>query len=219
MKVLIVEDEDNLRSIVAKFLLKNGFAVDETDNGKTAIEMSSINEYDCILLDLNLPEVDGIEVASRLRNDGINFPIIMLTARSQLYDKIKGFNVGTDDYITKPFELSELLVRIRAVVKRNSINKDNVLKLGKFILYPDKNYIQFNDTHISLSNKETSILEYMIRNKGKIISTEELLEHVWDREVDLFTDTVKTHIKSIRKKIDPSKRILRTIRGKGYLIE
>ncbi|MDD3648436.1 MAG: response regulator transcription factor [Candidatus Dojkabacteria bacterium] len=223
MKILIVEDEKDIADPLKRSLGKQSFAVDVAYDGKAALEFIRKNGYDCILLDLNLPEVDGIKVSQIIRQEKNTTPVIMLTARSQIYDKLKGFDAGADDYVTKPFDLSELIARINTVIKRNSLNKLNSLKFDKFELFPDKNMIVRSikgksSEEIELSNKETGVLEYLLRNKGKIISTEELLEHVWDSEIDLFTDTLKTHIKTLRKKIDPDKKIITTIRGKGYCI-
>ncbi|HOU76014.1 MAG TPA: response regulator transcription factor [Candidatus Dojkabacteria bacterium] len=219
MKILIVEDETDLREILVKYLSKHGYVVEEAEDGAQGLELALINEYDCLLLDLNLPEIDGMEVAKRIRDDGNLVPIIMLTARSQMYDKLDGFEIGADDYITKPFELKELLARIKAVIKRSSKNKNNKLFFGDFEIFAEKNLLVSSDnSEIELSNKEMGILEYLLRNKGKAISAEELLEHVWDREIDIFTSTVKTHIKTLRKKVDPNKRYIKTLKGKGYLI-
>lgn len=221
MKLLLVEDEANLRKPVKYFLEKNNFLVDEAEDGKQALEMVEMNEYDCILLDLNLPEVDGIEVAKRIRAMNNLTPIIMETARSQVYDKLKGFNQGADDYVTKPFDLKELVARINAVIKRSSLNKEENLVFGNNEVFPEKNIVIDNKTgkEISLSNKEMGVLQYLLRNEGNIISAEELLEHVWDREIDMFSETVKTHIKTLRKKVDPKKKYIKTIRGKGYCIK
>jgi DNA-binding response OmpR family regulator len=221
MRLLIVEDEESLRKPVKKFLENKGFAVDEAGDGEIAKEMILTNEYDCVLLDLNLPEKDGIEVATEIREEGNGVPIIMVTARSQIYNKLEGFDSGADDYITKPFDLNELVARINALIKRASYNADEILIFGDYQLLKDENVaIHRNQKdRIELSNKEVGILEYLIRNKGKIISAEELLEHVWDSEIDSFSETVKTHIKTLRKKIDPKKDLITTVRGKGYKLE
>ena len=221
MRLLIVEDEESLRKPVKKFLESKGFAVDEAEDGNIAKEKILTNEYDCILLDLNLPEKDGIDVAKEIREEGNGVPIIMVTARSQMYNKLEGFDSGADDYITKPFDLNELVARINALIKRASYNADEILIFGDYQLLKDENVaIHKNQKDkIELSNKEVGILEYLIRNKGKIISAEELLEHVWDSEIDSFSETVKTHIKTLRKKIDPKKKLITTVRGKGYKLE
>ena len=218
MRILIVEDEPTLRKLEKNYLEKKGFVVDEVENGLEAISKISINSYDCVLLDLNIPEKDGIKVSKELREKGNQTPIIMVTARSQIYNKLEGFDSGADDYITKPFDMKELVARINAVIKRSSINNEEVLEIGNMVVHPEKNIVIKEENEIEISNKEMGILEYLLRNKGKIISSEELLEHVWDSNVDMFTDTVKTHIKTLRKKIDSKKKIIKTVRGKGYVI-
>lgn len=219
MKLLLVEDEESLRKPVKYFLERNNFTVDEAEDGQKALDLVEMNEYDCILLDLNLPEVDGIEVAKQIRENKNLVPIIMVTARSQVYDKLKGFTQGADDYITKPFDLKELVARINAVIKRSSTNKEENLTFGDNTVFPERNLvIDKKGKEIMLSNKEMGVLQYLLRSKGEIISSEVLLEHVWDREIDMFSETVKTHMKTLRKKIDPTKKYIKTVRGKGYLI-
>ncbi len=232
MRILIIEDEKDIVKPLKRFLEDQGFAVDFATNGKKGLYLAQVNNYDCILLDLNLPKLDGVDLAKRLRNprhtagvaeESNTTPIIMVTARSQMYDKLNGFGVGADDYVTKPFDLKELLARIKSVVKRNSVNKTKSLKFHNFELKPSQNQVlQYKGSKIvkefELSNKEVGVLEYLIRNKGEIVSTEKILEHVWDREVDMFTDTVKTHVKTLRQKIDLQKKIIKTVRGKGYKI-
>lgn len=221
MKILMIEDEESLRKIVKKYLEKRNFIIDEAEDGKEAISKIHINEYDCLLLDLNLPEIDGITLSRRLKDEGYDIPTIMVTARSQIYNKLEGFESGADDYITKPFDLSELLARIRAVVKRSSNNKEQILKLENYEIYPERNSVLNMKTgeDITLCNKEMGILEYLLRNKGQIVPTEELMEHVWDGDLDSFSQTVKTHIKTLRQKIDKKKDLIHTVRGKGYQIK
>ncbi len=218
MRILIVEDEPTLRKLEKNFLEKKGFVVDDVENGEEALSKIELNRYDCILLDLNIPQKDGIQVTKELRKAGNSSPIIMVTARSQIYDKLEGFDSGADDYITKPFDMKELVARINAIIKRSSINQEEILKISEMEIHPEKNIVKSKKKDIELSNKEMGVLEYLLRNKGKIISSEDLLEHVWDSNVDMFTDTVKTHIKTLRKKIDPRKKIITTVRGKGYVI-
>lgn len=220
MKLLIVEDDDNLRKLIRQYFEERNFLIDIAQDGMNALKLIFVNKYDCILLDLNLPEIDGIEVAKKIRAEKIDTPIVMLTARSQIYNKLEGFDTGADDYITKPFDMKELLARVKAVIRRSSNNKDFILEFDNMLVYPEKNkMINKNGSEIILSNKEMGILEYILRNKARIVSVEELLEHAWDRETDLFSDTVKTHIKTLRKKIDPNKKHIKTVRGKGYIYE
>lgn len=215
MKLLLVEDEDELRFLVKRFLEKNSFVVDEAADGQEALDRYRGIEYDCILLDLNLPVIDGIEVAKRIRKES-SVPIIMLTARSQVYNKLEGFDSGADDYLTKPFDMKELVARVNAVIRRSQNSYEKLL-FGDYEVLPNLNVLRKGDEQIELSNKEMGVLEYLIMNKDKIVSSEELLEHVWDTEVDMFTETVKTHIKTLRQKIDPKKKHIKNVRGKGYL--
>lgn len=215
MKVLLVEDENELRKIVRKYLEKNGYVVDEAENGKVALEKFTLVNYDIILLDLNLPLVDGIEVARRIRKES-DTPILMLTARSQIYNKLEGFESGADDYLTKPFDMKELLVRIVALLKRSS-GAIVGLKYLDYDVQPRSNILKRGNEIIELSNKEMGILEYLLVHENIAVSSEELLEHVWDSEVDMLTETVKTHVKTLRKKIDPKKKYIQNIRGKGYI--
>lgn len=215
MKVLLVEDENELRKIVRKYLEKNGYVVDEAENGKVALEKFTLVNYDIILLDLNLPLVDGIEVARRIRKES-DTPILMLTARSQIYNKLEGFESGADDYLTKPFDMKELLARIVALLKRSS-GAIVGLKYLDYDVQPRSNILKRGNEIIELSNKEMGILEYLLVHENIAVSSEELLEHVWDSEVDMLTETVKTHVKTLRKKIDPKKKYIQNIRGKGYI--
>lgn len=218
MRILVVEDENQIAMPLIKSLKSKSYAVDYAEDGKKAYSMASVNDYDCILLDLNLPEMDGIEVAKKLRKDGRNTPILMLTAQIGQKNIWEGFENGTDDYLTKPFDLKELFYRIEALVKRNSKNKNVELKAGDLIVNPDGLEVKKGGDKICLNNKEFGILEYLIRNKGRVVTSEDLLEHVWDNEIDLFTQTLRTHMKTLRKKIDSEKKLIITIRGKGYVI-
>lgn len=221
MKILLIEDEQNIAKPIVRLLTKNGYMVDYAEDGAIGMDFIKSNTYDCVLLDLNLPKVDGIEIAKYLRDNCATCPILMLTARSQMYDKIEGFESGADDYVTKPFDMRELMARITALIKRTSMNKAFHLEVGPLHLVPDQNKLSSVDEkfEVVLSNKETALLEYLIRNRGRVVSTEELLEHVWDSNINLFTDTVKTHVKTLRKKMNGHEDLIKTIKGKGYLIE
>lgn len=216
MKLLLVEDENDLRKITKRYLEKNGYVVDEAENGKVALESFALLNYDIVILDLNLPIIDGIEVAKKIRQDS-TVPILMLTARSQIYNKLEGFESGADDYLTKPFDMKELLARIGVLLKRSRQNTLAELKYLDYDLLPRSNILKRGREVIELSNKEMGILEYLVLHKDIAVSAEELLEHVWDSEVDMLTETVKTHVKTLRKKVDPEKKHIQNIRGKGYI--
>jgi two-component system copper resistance phosphate regulon response regulator CusR len=218
MRILVVEDEKDILDPVVKFLQYNKYAVDGVMDGKTALEQAKVNKYDCILLDLNLPEIDGLSVAKELREEKIDTPIIILTARGSLGDKLVGFETGADDYIVKPFDFNELILRINAVIRRTSVVKKDVLKCCDIELDTINKTVKKGTEHIILGSKEYGILEYLLRNKGRFISAEELLEKVWDEQVNIFTQTVRANIKTLRKKIDKNKQIIKNERGKGYII-
>jgi DNA-binding response OmpR family regulator len=216
MRILIIEDEADIADTLKIYLEKQGFAVDVRYDGNAGFSALKLNQYDCCLLDLNLPGKDGMEIINDIREAGNIVPVIMLTARSQIYDKLDGFKHGADDYMTKPFHLAEVVARIEAVIRRFSDNKHHSLYLEDYEIIPTQNRVMKEGRGIDLSTKEMRLLEYLVRNKNRIIPAEELLEHVWDDSVDMFSDTVKTHIKTLRKKIDPNKTIIKTVKGKGY---
>ncbi|MEI7578543.1 MAG: response regulator transcription factor [bacterium] len=218
MKILIIEDEPNIAEPIKKALMRRSIAVDYTGDGKKGLSLLEINKYDCLILDLNLPGLDGLEIAKRMREQKINTPILMLTARTAQKDIWQGFATGTDDYLTKPFDLQELIFRVQALIRRNSKNQDEALSTANIMVKPLSCQVFRDEQEIALNKKEFGILEYLLRNQGKVVSTEELLEHIWDQEIDIFTQTVRTNIKTLRKKVDPEKKIIHTIIGKGYVI-
>jgi len=216
MRILVIEDEADIADTIKIYLEKQGYAVDVKYEGNAGFSALKLNQYDCCLLDLNLPGKDGMEIINDIRESGNIVPVIMLTARSQIYDKLDGFKHGADDYMTKPFHLAEVVARIEAVIRRFSDNKSHSLYLEDYEIIPTQNRVIKGDKMMDLSTKEMRLLEYLVRNQNRIIAAEELLEHVWYDSVDLFSDTVKTHIKTLRKKIDPNKKIIKTVKGKGY---
>lgn len=221
MKILYVEDETRIGKYVKKGLEKQGFAVDWSEDGKSAKDNFISNTYDCIVLDLNLPDLDGFELAKYFKNNNPETPVIMLTARVSQEEINNGFVTGTDDYLVKPFDFTELVLRINALIRRSSknISEDNNIKIGNLVFNKIERVVKLGETLVELNNKELGILEYLLHNRGRTISQEELIEHVWDREVNIFTDTVRTNIKTLRKKIDSGKKIIQTYKGRGYVIK
>jgi len=219
MRLLIIEDETNIAEPLKKALEKRKFAVDLAFTGKEGYEKARINKYDCLILDLNLPGMDGLDVAKKLRVEHNDVPILMLTARTLRSNSNDGFEAGTDDYLTKPFDFKELLYRIQALIKRSTHVLDPLISAGDITLDTRGLKAKKSGRDVQLNAKEYGILEYLLRNKGKVVSQEELLEHVWNQEVDSFTQTVRTNIKTLRKKVDPEKNIIKTFKGKGYVIE
>lgn len=218
MRLLLVEDETAILEPLKKGLMKRNFAIDTAEDGKTGYELAIINTYDCIILDLNLPELDGIEVAKKLRQNNNNTPILMLTARARQKDILEGFISGTDDYLVKPFDFQELVYRINALIKRNIGNKNDIISVKDIEIDTLGLTVKKAGKTVQLNAKEYGILEYLIRNKGKMVSQEELIEHVWNESLDIFSQTVRTNIKTLRKKVDPTKEIIKTFKGKGYII-
>lgn len=220
MRVLIVEDEKQLANALKKGLEYNLYVVDTAYDGEEGLYKAKVNEYDIIVLDLNLPKIDGIEVCKQLRENGVSSYIIMLTARRDTDDKITGLDTGADDYMTKPFELKELLARLRALKRRDSQDKDPVLSVGDLTLNPKTYEVQRGSTVLNLRKKEYMILEYMMNNPGRAISKTELLEHAWDANAEYWGNVVEAQIKNLRKKVDKDfdKKLIQTVPGIGYKI-
>lgn len=218
MKVLIIEDEVDIAEPIRTLLKENRFEVDYAQTGKDGLYLLMVNDYSCIILDINLPGVDGFHILHEIRREGKTTPILILSARSEMVDKMHGFTLGVDDYVTKPFDMQELLARVDALIRRSSVNSHFELSIADLKLYVKKNIVQSKNGSVRLSNKETVLLEYLMRNEGIYVSSEQLLEHVWASETNAFTDTVRTTIKTLRKKIDPNKDLIKTIRGKGYIL-
>jgi DNA-binding response OmpR family regulator len=220
MRILIVEDERALAQALAHGLSRYGYSVDIAGDGETALEKAEVNAYDLLLLDLNLPRMDGVEVCRRLRAAGSKMGILMLTARSGLDDRVVGLDSGADDYLVKPFHFSELLARVRAVLRREGEERNVILRSGSLTLDPNTVKVYVDSTEIFLTAKEFGILEYLLRNVSRVVSHEELLEHVWNEDANMFTQTIKVHINNIRKKLaaaGDAERIT-TVKGRGYIV-
>jgi len=222
MKLLLVEDEEELSHILAKGLRKRGYAVDAVYDGEEALCFYEINEYDLIILDLNIPKVDGLEVLKKIRELDTSTKIIILSARSKIEDRVTGLDMGANDYLIKPFDFKELEARIRTLLRIAYTQRASILTCNSIKLDIIGKVASINGTTISLTKKEYSILEYLLLHKNCVISSEKLIEHVWESEGDLFSNSLKFHIHSIKKKlyeIDSNVECIKNIRGKGYLIE
>ncbi|MFJ7736954.1 response regulator transcription factor [Lysinibacillus sp. NPDC097287] len=220
MKLLLIEDEITLSNIISKGLRKSGYAVDSVFDGEEALEFMEINEYDLVILDLNLPKIDGMEVLKRIRRENVDIKILILSARSSIQDKITGLDTGANDYLVKPFDFQELDARIRNLLRRSFTQENSVLSCAHIKLDSAKKVVLVKDLPITLTKKEFSILEYLMLHRGEVISSEEIIEHTWDSEVDLFSNSLKFHLYSLRKKIKELSdvEVIRTIRGHGYMI-
>ncbi|MEZ7821298.1 MAG: response regulator transcription factor [Patescibacteria group bacterium] len=217
MKILIVEDNQKLAGYIKKALEQKSYTVDCVYDGETGESRVEFGEYDLVVLDWMLPKKDGITVCSNLRNKNINVPIIILTAKDELDDKITGLDSGADDYLVKPFELEELLARIRALLRRPKEKIGEVLIAQDVLVDNAKHIITKNKIELSLTLKEYAILEYLIQNKGQVITRDQILEHCWDFSFDSFSNIVDGFIKQLRKKLnDKDEKYIKTIRGIGY---
>lgn len=221
MRLLVVEDEQSLREDITKKLQHSGYEVDVCGDGETASEYLAVEYYDLVLLDLNLPKIDGMTILRNFRKENQETPVLILSARSEINDKVEGLDAGANDYLSKPFHLAELEARIRSLTRRQFIQRDVCLQCGK-ITYDTKSRIATVDgVAINLTRKETGVLEYLMLHQGRPISQEELIEHVWDSSVDSFSNSIRVHISALRKKLravlgyDP----IRNRIGEGYEIE
>lgn len=216
-KILIVDDEENIRKVIREYLEFEGFLCFEASNGEEAIKMCKENSYDLIVLDIMMPKIDGFTVAKEIRKKS-NVPIIMLSARSEEYDKLYGFDVGIDDYVTKPFSPKELVARIKANLKRNTIMNEEISYLGLKIDTLGHN-VYVDNKKINLTNKEYELLLYLIKNKNIVLTREQILNNVWNMDYLGEERTIDTHIKTLRSLLGKYKNLIVTVRGVGYKFE
>lgn len=217
MKILVIEDERKLADYLKKGLENHSYSVDCVYDGEAGEKRAAMGEYDAIILDLMLPVKDGIEVTKDLRVRGVNVPILMLTARGELEDKILGLDSGADDYLVKPFEFQELLARIRALLRRPIAKVGEELKAQDITVYPNKYLIEQNGKKLDLTLKEYAVLEYLVRYKGEALNRERIFDHCWDWTVDSFSNVVDVYIKKLRDKLnDKNEKYIKTVRGVGY---
>ncbi|HEX9804609.1 MAG TPA: response regulator transcription factor [Candidatus Dojkabacteria bacterium] len=217
MKILIIEDNEYLRSALEKGFNSRGYTVNSAEDGAQAVMELLVNSYDLAVVDINLPKKNGFEIAKKIRMEKNMTPLLALTARDSLKDKLVGFDGGFDDYLTKPFEFSELFARVDALIRRSKPQKNVDLKIGDLILKSNIRKVFISKKEISLTKIEYNILEYLLRKKGNAATNEELIEHIWHEDADLTAPPVRSHIKNLRKKIQGN--YIQTINGVGYKIE
>ena len=220
MKILVVEDEERVAHFIQKGLKEEGHAVDVSYDGEDGEFLAEVNDYDLIILDLMLPKKNGIVVCRELRASGVSTPILMLTARDSVEDKVRGLDAGADDYLAKPFVFEELLARVRALLRRQSDNKSPILSMADLKLDPISRRVSRNDKPIRLTTKEYALLEYLLRNPNKVLSRTLIGEHVWDMNFDPESNVIDVYISHLRAKIDKGHDVplLHTLRGQGYLL-
>ena len=222
MRILIIEDDHKIGNAVKKGLEQESYAVDISYDGKDGLGSAQTNPYDLIILDRMLPEVDGIKICQILRKKQIHLPIIMLTAKDKIGDRVEGLNAGADDYLVKPFAFEELLARVRALLRRPKNLIESEIKISGLILNNVTFEVSRDGKKIKLSSKEFALLEYIMRNAGRILTKDNIIGHVWDYDADILPNTVEVYIGYLRNKIDkpfPHKKpLLQTVRGFGYKI-
>ena len=221
MKILVVEDEKDLNRVITKHLKKNNYSVDSCFDGEQALDYVLYGEYDLIITDIMMPKIDGYEFIKQLRVKGNSTPVIMLTAKDSLDDKILSLDSGADDYIVKPFEFDELLARIRVLMRRNYGFATNIIQVDDVVLDISKKQVTRSGESIVLTGKEYEVLEYLFKNKTGIISREQILNHVWDYDYEGTSNIIDVIVKNIRKKLDvgSKKPIIHTKRGLGYFVK
>jgi len=223
MRILVVEDEHKIANSIKQGLEQENYAVDVAYDGETGYDLASSEEYDLIILDRLLPGIEGVQITQKLREKKIHTPILILTAKGQISDRVEGLNSGADDYLIKPFAFEELLARVRALVRRPKQTLSEELKVGNLTLNTRTYEVVRGEKQISLSAREFALLEYLMRHPGQILSKEQITNHVWNYEADILPNTIEVYIGYLRRKIDrPFKKapeLLRTIRGFGYKIE
>jgi DNA-binding response OmpR family regulator len=220
MRLLLVEDEEKVVRFVTLGLKAERFAVDDARDGRTGLEMALKTPYDLLIVDLMLPELSGTELISRLRRHNTTVPIIVLTARDAVDDKVKNFEAGADDYLTKPFAFAELLVRIKALLRRGQVNHSNAIRVAGLEIDRINHHVTRNGITIRLTAKEYSLLEYLAVNSGRVVSRTMIVEHVWDQSFEGLTNIVDVYIRQLRAKIDEpfTQRLIHTVRRGGYTL-
>lgn len=221
MKILIVEDEKDLNRIIAKLLQKKDYIVDSAYDGLQALNYIKTTTYDAIIMDVMMPKLDGYKTVEQIRLSQDNTPIIMLTARDSLNDKINGLNLGADDYLVKPFEFDELVARLNALIRRKYGNATSKLTIQDLVVDTSNKVVERSGVVINLTAKEYKVLEYLLQNKNRIVSREQIRENAWEYDNEAESNVIDVLIKNIRKKLDigDSKTIIHTKRGLGYVIK
>jgi heavy metal response regulator len=220
MRILLVEDEPQIADFIARGLSESGYSVDTARDGEEAVHWPSVADFDVIILDVMLPVLDGLEVCRTLRSQGIRTPILMLTARDAVEDRVLGLDSGADDYLVKPFAFAELLARVRALIRREPVLISNILEVGDLVMDTVTRQVTRSGHDIELTAKEFSLLEYLMRHPNQVLSRTVIAEHIWNYDFANATNVIDVHVKNLRKKIDEGNetRLIHTVRGAGYRI-
>ena len=221
MRILVVEDEKSLNEVIVKRLEDEHYGVDWCYNGKDALDNILLTEYDAIILDIMLPELNGYEVLKTIRSKNIDTPVLFLTAKDSIEDRVKGLDSGANDYLTKPFAFEELLARIRVMLRKDSNSSGNVFTVANLTVDTNSHSVFRDDIPIKLSKREFTILEYMIRNRGKILSKDKIEQHIWNYDYEGGSNVIEVYIRYLRKKIDADfpPKLIHNIYGVGYILK
>jgi len=221
MRLLVIEDEEDFVAALSRGLRRHGYAVDVATDGEEGFQLAQVNDYDLLILDLNLPGMDGLEICRRLRASRPALLILMLTARASIAERVEGLNLGADDYLPKPFHFDELLARVGALLRRDMRARKPLLWCGDLSLDPSSRTVCRSGNRVALTAKEFNILEYLLRHQDEVVTYQELLEHAWDDTVNSFTGALRVHMNSLRRKLDDEAehpRYIETVVGKGYRV-
>ncbi len=221
MRILVVEDETKVGSFIRRALEEESYAVDLSADGPTGLDLARDNSYDLIVLDVMLPGMSGLQVLETLRKEKIKTPVLILTARAQLDQRVKGLDAGADDYLTKPFAIEELLARVRALLRRGVGEGTGLLQIEDLMLNPATREVTRGGQRIELTSKEYALLEYFMRNAGRVLTRPMIAEHVWNLDFDTFTNVIDVYVNYLRNKIDRGRepKLIHTIRGSGYVLK
>lgn len=221
MRILVADDEKDLNYVISKRLTYENFTVDSCYNGEDAFDCLCVTEYDAIVLDIMMPKLSGLEVLRKIRERKISTPVLLLTAKDSVSDRVDGLNAGADDYLIKPFSLDELVARLHAITRRKSGIVTNVITAADLVINLNTHTVERCGKEILLSSKEFAILEYLVRNKGNVLSREKIEEHIWNYDYEGGSNVIDVYISYLRKKVDGDfeKKLIQTIRGIGYIIK
>src|SRR5688572_23497870 len=221
MRILVIEDETKVGCFIKRALEEESYAVDLCEDGAKGLEMALATNYDSIIVDLMLPSLSGLDIVKGVRRERIQTPILILTARSQVDQRVKGLDAGADDYLTKPFAIEELLARVRALLRRGSGEATGHIQVRDLVLNPATREVTRGGQDIELTAKEYALLEYMMRNAGRVLTRPMIAEHVWNLDFDTFTNVIDVYVNYLRNKVDRGRerKLIHTIRGSGYVLK
>ena len=221
MRILVIEDEAKVGSFIRRALEEDCAAVDLCRDGGQGLEWALSGSYDIIILDLMLPGMPGLEILKRIRKEGLQAPVLILTARSQVGQKVQGLDAGADDYLTKPFAIEELLARVRVLLRRGYGEAKGILEVDDLVLNPASRDVTRGGQRIELTTKEYALLEYLMRNAGRVLTRPMISEHVWNLDFDTFTNLIDVYVNYLRNKIDKGheRKLIQTVRGTGYILK